>query len=305
MAEVERDHYPEIVENGQGMHRLELMGLDERLANPSDRRALFADMTPDDFNRMYGYVNSITRGEAVVYEHEDGQLPGTATPTLEDKGPLMEATVKAVNDIAASSELDDRTALRRIGLTMAGAIDFIHPKKNGNGRSGRIMHYAAEFGTERGAKAVNEELYAIIGKLPVYDTDSRVALYDTPPSELEEMLDVYCKNNDAEYVTRDPRERASVRVVAFLDMMRGVAEVPLVQPVVAGGGMTKQNGKIVNIVRMIQPGEMDGVGLYEQHYTSMSELPNRDAEDVPEGAHRVMGDKKTAIGQLVINADLV
>jgi hypothetical protein len=285
---VHHDHYPEIVENDQGTRRLELLGLSERLRDPADRRALFATMTPENFTQMFGYINSITQGQEINYEYQDGKFVLGATPSLEDKAPLMELTAKTIQDIATNPDIDDRTALRRIGLTGAGAITYIHPKANGNGRSGRVWHYVAEFGTERGDEAFNEELYAVIGKLPVYDSDKQVSIVDTTPPALDRALEAHVAQADPKvYASASDEERASMRVVAFLDMMSGSLEVPIDERVVL---RRTREGKRMHI-EYAEPGEINGVQLYEQKYLNDSAIPNRLPTDVPEGAQRVMARK--------------
>jgi hypothetical protein len=220
---VEFDHYPEVVADGKGIRRLELMGLDEHLADPAERRRLFETMSNEGYTKMFGFVNSLTRGEKPNYSYEDGNLPMLETPKLEDKSALMDATFESVRGILSDRETDDATALRRAGLTMAGAIDYIHPKENGNGRTGRTLHYLMEFGTGRGDRAFGDEMYAVIGKLPMYDTDSKKALDDSPPSQLENALnqEIYRSVDETTLKGMDARDLAAARVITFLDMMSG------------------------------------------------------------------------------------
>jgi hypothetical protein len=275
MANVEHDLYPEITDNEQGTRRLELLGIKEHLRNPDERRALYADMTDEQYAQMFGYVNSIMRGKRIEYDYENGETPFMSTPSLEDKEPLMDLAFETVRSILSDPDLDDKMALRRAGIAMAGAINYIHPKDNGNGRSGRVMHYMIEFGTERGDQAFNEEMYAIIAKLPVYDTDKKVALYDTPPPELERALEKEVERRYPEsYADMSPSEIASTRVAVFLDMMRGAVRVPIHE---AGTAASQ-----------------DGISLYEQQYVALSAIANRSPGDVPENAQRVLAEKTDA-----------
>lgn len=272
MTNVDHDHYPEITDNDKGIRRLELLRIKEHLRDSDERRTLYADMTDEQYTHMFGYINSITQGKQIEYDYENGETPFMSTPSLEDKGPLMDLTFKTVRSILSDSNLDTETALRRAGLTMAGAANYIHPKENGNGRSGRVMHYMIEFGTERGDQAFNEEMYAIIAKLPVYDTDRKAALYDTPPPELERALEKEVERKYPErYAQMSKSEVASTRVVVFLDMMRGVTPVPV-----------HEDGIAV---------DQEGVSLYEQQYVSLSTVANRKPNEVPEHAHRVLAEK--------------
>lgn len=272
MTDVEYDHYPEITDNERGTRRLEILGIKEHLRDPDQRRALYADMTDEQYMHMFGYINSITQGKQIEYDYENGKTPFMATPPLEDKGPLMDLTFKTVRSILSDPDLDNKTALRRAGLTMAGAANYVHSKDNGNGRSGRVMHYMMEFGTERGDQAFNEEMYAVIAKLPVYDTDKKAAMYDTPPPELERALEEEVERRYPEsYARMNPSEIASARVVVFLDMMRGATQVPVHE-----AGMEA---------------DQEGVRLYEQQYVALSAIANRSPNEVPKDAQRVLAKK--------------
>jgi len=293
MPQIEHDHYPEIVENGQGTRRLELLGVSEQFRNPQERRQFFANLSDDNYTQMISYVNSITQGKTISHDYADGRLPLLETPPLEDKQPLMELAFKSVREIASDPNLDDKTALRRAGLTLAGAINYIHPKENGNGRTGRVSHYLVEFGTERGDKAVNEELYAVIGKLPMYNTDKFKALHDTPPIKLERALDLQvAQSSPADYARLSVRERASARVVAFLDMMRGETTVPIAEATrLPNGTGADADGKYH--FERFEPNQLTGIELYERQYLAYSTIPNRLPEEVPLGAQRVMAEKPT------------
>jgi hypothetical protein len=298
LANIEHDHYPEIVENKKGTRRLELLGIKEQLREPQERRKMFAAMTDEQFTKMVGYVNSITRGEKIEYDYKDGKLSsGTYTPALEDKAHLMDLAFESVREIASNSELDDKTALREAGLTFAGAMNYIHPKEDGNGRTGRVLHYLVEFGTERGDEAFNEEMYAVIGKLPIYDKESKLGLHpklaidDTPPSILERALDNRVQQSEPEHFSAmDGQELASARVVAFLDMMRGETKVPIDEAITRWHGSSAEG---THWVEEIAPGEIDGLGLYEKDYLDRSAVPSRLPDQVPEGAQRVLAKKES------------
>jgi len=307
---VEHDHYPEVVENGQGTRRLELLGIDESLDEPAERRQFFAELSDEQFAHMTGYINSVTRGQRINYDYADGvfwegKTPRKKPPPLEDKEPLMNMAFAAVREITADTSLDDRTALRRAGLAMAGALNYIHAYTNGNGRTSRVMQYLIEFGTERGEKAVNEELYAIIGKLPVYDTDATIAIDNIPHPALDRALTrVTARKNPEQYAHLSGRQKATANVMTFLDMMRGAIDVPIDERVVMK--RTKE-GRGFSI-EYAEPGTIDGVALTENEYLRMSTISNRGPDDVPEGAQRVLVAQKQpppAIGDTVIKLELV
>lgn len=293
MQQIEHDHYPEIIENGQGMRRLELLGMHEHLRDVSDRREFFATLDNDQLRRMTGYINSITRGAPVDYEYADGKFTDGATPPLEDKERLMELTFETMREIVADDELDDRTALRRAGLALAGGINYIHAYNNGNGRVSRVMQYLIEFGTERGDKALEEELYALIGKLPVYDTDDdKIAIDNTPHPALDRALDENIREHNLNgIVGLSERELASTRVVAFLDMMRGVNNVPVNERVVMNRVKRETDDGLSFDIEFAEPGEINGVELAERQYLRLSTIPNRLPSEIPSDAHRVMAKK--------------
>lgn len=293
---IEHDHFPEVVDNGKGTHRLELLNIKEDLRTPSERRRYFTELPNEDFHRMVGYVNSITRGEKISYEYEDGQFPMGETPELEEKGDLMELTFDTVKEILTDDEIDDETALRRAGLTLAGAINYIHPFKNGNGRTGRVLHYLIEFGSERGDDSFNNEMYAAIAKLPAYEGDTAKAISNTPPVELEPSINAYLSaHREVTESNLSPRAQASARVVAFLDMMRGQAEILISQDAVF---MDTVNG----VKKRFDAGSVDGRQLYEALYVGQSTTPNRMPVN---GANPIRAEKRQPRGTISLSIDLV
>jgi hypothetical protein len=273
-----------------GVRRLELLGVEEELRDPSDRRALFATLTDEQFKHMAGYVNSITRGEQVGYDYVDGKFTEGATPPPEDKEPLMNLAFKTVREITANPDLDDKTALRRAGLALAGAINYVHPYQ-ANGRTSRVMQYFIEFGTERGPKAVSEELYALIGKLRVYESDDRLAIDNTPHPALDRALEAVVRKQNPDSAGLSPREAASARVVTFLNMMAGTTVVPINERVV----MNKvRHGRRFDI-EYTNPGETNGIEFVERQYIRLSEIPNKLPDEVPPESHRVMAKKPEVV----------
>ena len=206
---------------------------------------------------------------------------------MEDKAPLMDLTFDTVRNILSNDTLDNATALRIAGLALAGAISYIHPYENGNGRTGRVLHYLVEFGTERGEQAFNEELYAIIGKLPMYDVDGyKKALMDTPPPELPLALgQEYNRINNQQ-------SSATERVKIFLQMMQGLITVPIQKDVYRPGGG-------------IIPAGIDGKSLYTKEYLDYSTIPYRKPNEAPPEAIRNLGVKKENPEYISMLMDLV
>lgn len=287
---IESDHFTAPVDDGAGLRRLELLGLNESFANAHDRRLLFTKLDDAGLQKTVGYINSLTRGaKSLDHEYADGTLPGEPMPPLKDKKPLMDMTFSAVREILSDDELDDHTALRRAGLTMAGAINYIHPKENGNGRTGRVLLYLMEHGTERGDQAFEEELHAIIGKGRVYESDEYKALDDTPTPEMGKAL--FSKLKEQGFDSDDDQEWASARVALFLDAMKGRVTVPIKQKArVAQGSLLDGNRNDF----IFQPGETDVRSLYDLNSAVRSEVSRGNPEDRPENAERIVGVRKQA-----------
>lgn len=302
---IEFDHHPEIVEGNKGIRRLELLGLKETFREPESRRQHFVHIEDDSFAKMLGYINSVTRGEPIRYDFGDGKTPFMETPPLEDKGPLMGQAFATVREILSEEGLDERVALRRAALTIAGAVNYIHPYTEGNGRTGRVMHYLLEFGTERGEQAFNDELYAIIGKLPVYEAHSGRALDDTPPPELTLALDAVAQDIvPTRWATLDERAKASARVHVFLDMMKGTVAVPVTQDV--HRRYRDPTSLDPGSLKVAPGGTLDGRALYEREYLDHSAIPHYQPRDVPEATSRVIGARPNSEpGTVSLNLDVL
>lgn len=289
---IEQDHFPEVA--NKASRRVEALGLKDKLGNTEARRGFFRDASNERYKKMLGYLNSVVRQQPIEHDYKNGRLPLEDTPPLTDKEPLMTLTFDTVRQILSDTSLDDRTALRLAGLTLAGAVNYIHPYENGNGRVGRVTHYIMEFGTERGNRAFNEELYAIIAKIPMYDTDKIKALSDTPPAELEQTLKAIAKN------TGDPQENlASRKVKVFLQMMQGAVNAPIQEPI-------NRRDLTTGAVKTIPAGGIDGKSLYLKEYLDYSSIPYRKPDEVPPGAKRNLVQKVGSTRQSIsLNLDLV
>ncbi|NBP57973.1 Fic family protein [bacterium] len=322
----EYDHHPEIVENNKGLRRLEKLNVKEDLISPESRKDFFLNLTDEQYKKMFCYINSITRGERINYEYEDGILPSLSTPSIEDKERLMNSAFQTVRDILNQSNQENiteeelRYILRRAGLTMAGAINYIHPKSNGNGRTARILQYIIEYGIDRGSKLFEEELYSIISKQPIYEGDELLAIETNPPEELNSAISEYNFQNHPQYGDLNSREQASLNVDVFLSMMKGEITVPVNKdykitrlPYI---GYIKKDiegrGKRVllsgNIVETIPKGTINGDELYEQSYVAYSTVPNRKPSDIPQDLNKNTLSRKerlSVINTLSVPGDLV
>ncbi len=140
------------------------------------------------------------------------------TPPLSDKAILMKNAIEAVKHILDDKDLSDEVALRRAGITLAGGINFIHPYGGGNGRTGRLIQYLMEYGTERGFEAFEVEAYAIINGAPIFEGEHNNAS-DMRIGILQSELD----RGSGEF--QDERHAATKRVSVFLDAMTGVSPI--------------------------------------------------------------------------------
>lgn len=286
---IEPDHHPEVVDAGKGTRRLELLGLDEVMGSPDARRLWFEQLGTDGFVKMLGYVNSIIRQKPISYQFQDGQLPMVSTPPPADKDRLVREAFDATRDVLSDAGLSNEVALRRAGLTVAGAINYIHPYDDGNGRTGRVIHYLLEYGLDRGEQVANDELYAILSRLPVHEGHWGQVINDSPPGELTMEIDRAASVGE-NYADRDLDGRAAAtrRVELFLKMMKGDLYIPLhhkivrVRPANPASNDPKQ--------RMVVPaGTLDGRSLYEYDYEADSTVAHFDPHDAAERSRRIVG----------------
>ncbi len=302
---IDADHFPDVVENGKGIKRVERLGVVEKLKNSDERRELFSNLTDEQYKKVLGYINSLSKGEKINYEYQDGQVPMMDTPPLEDKSRLMDMTFGTIREILKDDNLNNQVALRTAALTMAGAVNYIHPYENGNGRVGRVMHYLIEYGTERGNDAFENELYAIIGKLKVFDSEMAKAFDDTPPAELERALTGYVmESNNGQKI--ENRELASKRVEAFLEMMTGKINVPIESEVVLRNIVQGKVGEGLPEKETIPKGSINGKDLYEKQYLYYSTIPNRNPNDIPQGSKRVKGERAAPnLQKIMLSLELI
>lgn len=270
------------------MRRIEMLKLTEDLESPKARVKFFSKLTNEEFRKFFGYINSITRGEKIDYDYEDGQLPALVTPPLENKEELMNQAFAAVREILSQEDDGDdedvfNRKLRRAALTLAGAINYIHPKKDGNGRVARVLHYLMEYGTDRGEKLFEDELYSIIAKNPTYKVDVAQPIHNSPPSKLEWALSEYARQHDELYDTLNERGQAAYRVRVFLHMMKGDIQVPIDQEVSTYPKLYEDSERKKDT---IPSGELSGDELYEREYLAYSMTPNRSPDEVSPDAEK-------------------
>lgn len=228
IRQIEVDHFPDVVTDNAGFRRLEIIGIADTLYNPKDRRDFFKNFSDENYRKALGYINSLVRGRGIDFSYQNRadskyRPERLETPNIEDIPELMSNTFQTVRGILTDSRFHDGPALMTAGLTLSGAVNLIHPYENGNGRTARVIHYLMEFGTERGKTALEEELYAIIGKLPLYERDQKLALNDMSNSimiTLNRALSDAVLENYSEAETFGEEEVAKLKVDIFLKMMR-------------------------------------------------------------------------------------
>ncbi len=285
---IEGDHYPEMVDEGRAIDRLKRLGLKESLSDPEARKEFFSSLPDEDYKRTLGYINSIMRKKKISYGYEDGKFL-EETPSLEDKEKLMNETFEAVRGILKRENRNTDELLRLAGLTLAGTINYIHAYENGNGRLGRVMHYLVEFGSSRGEDAFGEELYAIIAKLPMYDTDKLKAISNSPMPELTQALRKYIRENDENPPDVSTREEATRVVEIFLLAMQDKIDITLERDMPIRLGLRVPAGTRL-------------ADAYKDFYLVCSSIPNREPGDAPPGAKRIIAERRE--GNIVGTMDI-
>lgn len=290
----EADHHPEVVENAKAVRSLELLGIKDKLADPASRRSFFQELDDETFKKFLGYVNSVTRRQPTSYEYEDGQLPMEHTPPFEDKEMLMKATFATIREILSDEETEAAESLELAGLTLAGAVNYIHPYKNGNGRVGRVAHYLVTYGAERGDEAMEAELYGAIAKLPPYTFDERRSIIDTPPPELRGELLSQMPPSPLHQSDTDPRKRSSEMVLFYLQVMKGEVEGNNQSEVIYSHKIEPGRYEIEKIA----PDQISLIAMYRKKYLDNSFVPNNIPSDLPADAKRIFGEPKQSSGQI-------
>ncbi|HET9173983.1 MAG TPA: Fic family protein [Candidatus Saccharimonadales bacterium] len=316
------NHDPSIVLNGGAQAIAERLGLGAvELANAGERRSKLAAMEPSEVSSAIIGLNGLLRGlSSEDAKIEDGKLPMMVTPRFEDKRPLLDEATLAFKQILSNTSLDDAHALRRAGLTIAGALAFIHPFLDGNGRTGRLFHYFTEFGNERGTQLFEAETYSAIGKIAVFDIDKRRSIESSPHPGMERALNAYIKQVHPELIGKiTKRQAATLRVQAFLDAMSGKITVPMLD----GERVSyAENGKFVLHMSeqdkvaqnpntftnttwpVLAPGTSI-VDAYEQQYVAESFAAHVAPHLIPGHAKRVEGVASTTNDTFLLDLSIV
>ena len=322
-ANIETSHLPELAENGGAYTLAEKLHLGElELSSAADRRQRLSELEPDILMHAVVGLNALMRGlPEETGQFEDGQLPMMPTSKLAEKEPLMLETGDTFKRILSNPDLDDAAALRTAGLTLAGAINYIHPFKDGNGRTARLLHYFIEFGAERGEELFEAETYSAIGKVAVVDTDFRRAVDTTPLGGLERSLQNWSMNAyPKEWELGDERDHAALIVRAFLDCMSGKADILTSEEVYQSsvepgkfasvGTWSDVDGHKVNKGRTVHftkaPVGTSVAKLYENQYEAMSFAASIPPEAVPLKTNRIHARKKQEdTMKIILPIDLV
>lgn len=262
-----------LFENGAVWDLLHLYDLVEPLSSPSSRREFFKSLSADQFVSTAFMVNAISTGRDFEYSYGNTK-PNTlvATPRQEDKERLMKATFEAAQKILNDTNLDDATALRRTGLTVAASLNYIHPFHDGNGRAGRLIHYMIEFGTDSGQQVFQEETSAIITKVNLPGQKRGTApLFIDAPSTLQSALDAYIDVADQAQglpMEGDIQVRANKKLELYHQMMTGEATLLVIDAVPAPQFNDTEFKKVP-----LKAGSMSYLELHERNYLASSGIP--------------------------------
>jgi hypothetical protein len=266
----EAGRHPEVARGA--VKTLELLGMDETLSTPEKRRLFFRELDDAGYKKYLGFINSVTQGKPIQYEFQDGRLPITGTPPLEDKEPLMNELFAAVRRIMSDKNLDDEVALEYAGLALAGGVLLTHPYEEGNGRTSRVSQYLITHGNQRGRDQFEADLFGIIAKDSLYAGDLRKMMRNAvPPSVVKELDEYNLDNLREEFESSSWPERAAMRVRTFARMMSGELAIHNKHPITRVS--EEANGELLR--HEYAPGDADLKEFYLQTYKGRSRIEDQ------------------------------
>src|SRR6187402_3357248 len=121
------------------------------LNDPILRRDRLEQFSEEDFLDLVGRTASVVRsGNAnalQAFDGDDVSLAWQETPDQRDKTSLLVETWRTAKSILQNREFNDDRALEYAALVVAQGLLFVHPFKDGNGRTARLLSYFIARGT--------------------------------------------------------------------------------------------------------------------------------------------------------------
>ena len=164
---------------------LDKIGGTEVLADPQTRKEFILGLDYTGFRGWLVRLNGMSRGVPVGERGIDGisvEVPTLMPPEPEDKEPLLEATLHSAQSILSreGNEAED-SSLEDVSLLFSGAINYIHPFSDGNGRTSRVAGFLTKEGYD-GSDEAKQRLKAVMG-------DKGRNAFQNNPGDLTRWLD--------------------------------------------------------------------------------------------------------------------
>ncbi len=128
---------------------------EQSLSTPESRRKLILQTNFGVFENWLQRVNGITRKikpvDRYIYD-TDSETYSMSAPDIQDRQLLLKQAWEASKRILEpETEIDQK--LKDVSLLLGGAINFIHPFEDGNGRTGRVVSLLTREGFDGSQKS--------------------------------------------------------------------------------------------------------------------------------------------------------